>query len=524
MRCIECEEIELARVSDARPSQTLPIPNAALDGFPTGKEPHELTRRRLLQWGVAGFASVYAAKELVFDDVMNAMAAASDAPQQNALVLIYLAGGNDGLNVVMPNGASADLSVQEHWNAYQTARPFIGRTVGASGTKVGTTPLTGPGDASKMAFANCTVSGTANNGDLTGLGFDSLYGNGTGGLGSNLAVLPAVDAIKYNLSHFDNSDIWFEASYDLNTKTGWLGRWIDRNGNGTNPLQAISLDTALSKSIRTVTNPVCAINSLPMAGFTMNSSSNGNGGSNTGSLNATMGNLAGVAAGNAYLDRSRKTYGLTVSTQAALGALGAPPANATYPNTGTLSTRLRTAAHLLAANLGTRVITIHWGGFDTHTNQLTTQDKQFKEFSRALAAFQGDLKARGIDNRVSTLVFSEFGRRVKETPDSSAGANDAGTDHGAGGLMFAMGSNVRGGLASEWPGCRPQDLVPANNVAQGNLKVPTDFRSVYLSVIAEWLGDQDPVGLLGGGAITPLVRGDGQFVLDTNKLFNPTLV
>src|SRR3954462_7727253 len=124
MRCIECEEIELARVSDARPSETLPIPNAALDGFPTGRAPHELTRRRVLQWGVAGFASVYAAKELVFDDVMNAMAAAADAPQQNALVLIYLAGGNDGLNVVMPNGASADLSVQEHWNAYQTARPF----------------------------------------------------------------------------------------------------------------------------------------------------------------------------------------------------------------------------------------------------------------------------------------------------------------------------------------------------------------------------------------------------------------
>ena len=109
--------------------------------------------------------------------------------------------------------------------------------------------------------------------------------------------------------------------------------------------------------------------------------------------------------------------------------------------------------------------------------------------------------ARGIEQRVSTLVFSEFGRRVAEN-------GSAGTDHGAGGLMMAMGSGVRGGLASEWPGCRPQDLVPINNPAQGNLKVPTDYRSVYRAVIDEWLGD-DPDAVLGGGAIDPLVRGDG---------------
>ena len=83
--------------------------------------------------------------------------------------------------------------------------------------------------------------------------------------------MPAVDAKQYNLSHFDNSDIWFKASNDQNVKTGWLGRWIDRKGNGTNPLQAISIDTALSKAIRTQTNPVCAIPSLPFNGFVYSS-------------------------------------------------------------------------------------------------------------------------------------------------------------------------------------------------------------------------------------------------------------
>ena len=102
MRCIECEEIELARVRDERPGQTLPIPYAALDGFPAGRTPADLTRRRLLQWGVAGFASVYGAKELGFEQVWESVAAAADAPQDRAIVVLYLAGGNDGLNVITP--------------------------------------------------------------------------------------------------------------------------------------------------------------------------------------------------------------------------------------------------------------------------------------------------------------------------------------------------------------------------------------------------------------------------------------
>jgi uncharacterized protein (DUF1501 family) len=74
--------------------------------------------------------------------------------------------------------------------------------------------------------------------------------------------------------------------------------------------------------------------------------------------------------------------------------------------------------------------------------------------------------------------------------------------------MFAMGSAVRGGFASDWPGCEVNERVPTNE-NQGNLKVPTDYRSVYYSVLAEWLDEQNPQSLLGGPAIEPLVRGDG---------------
>ncbi len=311
--------------------------------------------------------------------------------------------------------------------------------------------------------------------------------------------MPAVDALRYSLSHFDNADIWFKASYELNVKTGWLGRWIDSNGSATNPLQAISIDTALSKSIRTAVNPVCAIPSITSLGFKVNSTS----------VNAQVQALAGVPAAphNAYLARARGTYGVAVETDQRSQAAGAFNPGAGYPN-GTLGNRLKLAAHLLAANLGTRVITIHWGGFDTHSGQLAGQDAQLMELSRALAGFRADLQTRGVEDRVCTLVFSEFGRRVAEN-------GSAGTDHGAGGLMMAMGSKVRGGLASEWPGCRPQDLVPANNAAQGNLKVPTDYRSVYRAVIEEWL-DGDPDEIINGGPIADLVRGDD---LTGRKLF-----
>src|SRR5262249_42575700 len=110
------------------------------------------------------------------------------------------------------------------------------------------------------------------------------------------------------------------------------------------------------------------------------------------------------------------------------------------------------------------------------------------------AAFRQDLITRGIEDRVCTLVFSEFVRRVAD--------NGSGTDHGAGGLMMAMGSGVRGGLASEWPGCETTERL------SGHLEGPTDFRSVYPEVIEEWLAD-DPQGVLGGSLPAVLKRGDG---------------
>jgi uncharacterized protein (DUF1501 family) len=492
VRCIECEEIELARVHDARPTQMLPVPYAALDGFPAGREPAALSRRRLLQFGVAGMASVYGPKALGWESIWESVAAEADAPTGKCLLLLYLAGGNDGLNTLVP-------AETNDYQAYLTARPAIYRGQGKStATLVGSKALP---HGEPLAFANVMVS-TGGDGDngVADLGLDTLYGDATVPLGSGkLAIMPAVDAANFSLSHFDNSDLWFNGNPGGVVSTGWLGRWIDRNGSDTNPLQAISIDTALSKSIRTARKPVCAISSLDSLGFSMNAGfASPSGAAAQVDVNTQMRALAGVpvGAGNTFLGRSRGTYGVAVEAWDTGKDIKANiPDNAVYPagNT-TLNNRLKLAARLFKADLGTKIITIHWGGFDTHSDQLKNQDPQLRDLSKALAAFQRDLAARGIEDKVCTLVFSEFGRRVAD--------NGSGTDHGAGGLMMAMGSGVRGGLASEWPGCETTERL------SGNLKVPTDFRSVYRAVIEEWLGD-DYAAVLGGGAIPLLKRGDG---------------
>jgi uncharacterized protein (DUF1501 family) len=482
-RCVECEEIELANVHDARPSQILPIPRMALAGFPEGRSPHALTRRRLLQFGAAGFASVYAPRLLGWESVWESAVAEAAGPPQRALVLLYLAGGHDGLNAIVPNSGG-------DYATYVNKRPAIHRGQGPSTAGlVGSQVVKGSGG--NLAFANPLVStpGGGDNGNATH-GFDVIYGDGSGGAGSDLALLPAVDYTPPNLSHFTSSDYWFAG--DLNIlSTGWLGRYLDVYGSPTNPLQGISIGTSLSKAMRPAAAPVCTIASLGSLGFQLK-------GGNAGGVdpNNVMVQLASASAsaGNAHLAHVRQSYELATSVYTETKKLGAPTYGTGYYPNSNLSSQLQLAAFLLGSGFGTRVITIHWGSFDTHGNQIAQQDKQLKDLSVSLSAFLADLKARGIDDRVSVLMFSEFGRRVAEN-------GSQGTDHGAGGLMMAAGTGVKGGFAAPFPGLSSLDQI-------GDLKVPTDFRDVYAETISQWLGG-DPAAVLPKGSFSPITRYDG---------------
>ena len=288
--------------------------------------PGDLTRRRLLQFGVAGIASVYGAEGARLGVGLGVGRGGGRASTRTASCCSTWPAATTG-------STRSSRTAPTTTAAYVDARAAIHRLQGAERGRPRRldAPRRRRGRPAGLRQRD-GLGRRRDNGDTHGL--DTLYGDGTGA--ADLAVMPAVDALRYSLSHFDNSDIWFKASYDLNVKTGWLGRWIDSNGSTTNPLQAISIDTALSKSIRTAGNPVCAIPSLSSLGFTMNCRAASAAPASTRRCSA----LAGAAGGGAQrLPRARARDVRRGGRDApALGRRGATyTPGAGYPNTGTLA-------------------------------------------------------------------------------------------------------------------------------------------------------------------------------------------
>lgn len=491
LKCADCAASESA-VTDLLPSASMPIPAEALTGWPDGRpEERGFSRRSLLKNGVAGLASIYAATRLDWGSVWEEVSAQAAEPMQRSLVCIFLNGGEDSLNHIVPIGP--------HYDAYKAARPTIWRDgqnganpvdVPSSAGRVGTKVM--PGTGGTLAFPNivCAGAGTGFTG-VDGQGLDVLYGDGSGGAGSDLAIFPGTSYDNATRSHFDGRDIWFRGTKQM-TQTGWLGRWLDLYGSQTNPLQAVSVDSSLSKQIRSNTAPVSALANLQGVNFSVPVD-------NT-SIDVTQNikSLAGVPTGqgNDALGRSRGMFGLTVDVSERLQALSSTAATAGYPNSD-LSRKLQLAAILLGSGLGTRIVTIDWGSFDTHGSEVQSQDPQLTTLARALTAFKADLAGRGIEQQVVTMVFSEFGRQVFE--------NDSqGTDHGEGGAVLVSGSAVKGGYAGEFPG------IP-DKTQRDSLSYKTDFRTIYSAIVGEWLGG-DPQAILpdaGKGIFGGIQRFDG---------------
>jgi uncharacterized protein (DUF1501 family) len=301
---------------------------------------------------------------------------------------------------------------------------------------------------------------------------------------NKLTVVPAIGYSSPNQSHFTSRHFYEVGELNEFGQVGWLGRWLDRNGRIDNPLQGLSLDTTLAPALAAAQMPVAAVSSPTNFALGVD----GVGTTVKASMNQTYGTLGRLATSDPQLAVARGAAAQVVGIQDQLSPMynqpiNDTPAGVTYPANSGFANRLRALARMLAIGLPIRCVAIDGnGGYDTHENQAATLTSNLTQFSQALSAFQSDLEGRGLADRVLVHVWSEFGRRPAE--------NGSGTDHGAAGASLLMGSTntIKTGMAGEFTGVATLDK-------QQNLRNSVDFRSVYKTILDDWLGG-DLTGVL----------------------------
>jgi len=308
---------------------------------------------------------------------------------KRALVVVHLAGGNDGLNTVAPVGDPL----------YRKLRPGL---------------------ALSTAQALGIDRGLALHPALDG--FKKLYDAG------QLSIVLGVGYPNPDFSHFRATEIW-QSGDPKGGSSGWLGRYLDETRDRRG-LRAV----ALSKEQPPLTLAASAVPALTLAdpaSFATPASAQAI--QKMYSAYASMPGGRGLvgAAGMEMLEATEKISRIR----------GDSPVR--YPN-GDLAADLRKTAALLGAGLGVEVVHLTFGGFDTHVNQANKHQQLLRQVGDAFAAFQQDLGRRGLSRRVATFVFSEFGRRPAEN-------FGGGTDHGSVGPVFAVGDGVKAGLVGEQP-------------------------------------------------------------------------
>jgi len=393
------------------------------------------TRRRFLKhMGAAGIVSIGATPpQFLTRAAWAAEANDHESPERRILVLVQLAGGNDGLNTVIPHGDPE----------YAKARPAIA--------------------IPRQAVLKIDDHLGLHN-QMTG--FKELYDEGA------LAIVQGVGYPNPDRSHFRSTDIWHSARPDAdNIENGWLGRALDLTADqhagkvpalayGTDRLPLALVSTKLTvPTVRSLADYQLRLGAGPESDKKLR--------------RRLIHDLADHASPpGTELDFLRKTTLTAVSTAERLKEVTAAykPA-AEYPANG-LARKLKTVAQLIAGDLGTRIFFVSLGGFDTHADQAGAHQGLLAELSSAVRAFYLDLKGHRLEDRVLLATYSEFGRRVTEN-------GSLGTDHGAASQMFVVTPTGKGGLYGKHPSLT--DLV------QGDLKFHTDFRSVYATILDRWL-------------------------------------
>jgi uncharacterized protein (DUF1501 family) len=409
-----------------------------------------MSRRSFLSRSAGLAMAVYGAGALGFDALDAGIAAAAEAPDQPVLVTVFLDGGADALSMLAPTGHSR----------YAELRPTLALGLGANGAEeLG--PAFGE-DPSLRWHASLSPLAT-------------LHAEG------KVSVLPAVGYADANQSHFTSRHYWEVGATDPFGRFGWMGRYLDQHGSADNPLQGLSLGWDLSPTLASQSVPVAAMSSP--AGYDFWAP--GVWGPVEPAMLDAIGTLGEPATSDGGLAQARAaaraTGRLREQVEPFQGGYTTPP-GPVYPGGSDFAERLRALAAMLGAGLPLRCVAMSGaGGYDTHSDQEASLPQNLSVTADSLLAFQRDLEARGLDGRVLTLVWSEFGRRPRE--------NGSGTDHGAAGTAFLIGSAVAGTMIGEFPGIGPSDLDEDDN-----LRATSDFRGLYRGLLEQWLSvDAAPI-------------------------------
>jgi uncharacterized protein (DUF1501 family) len=303
-----------------------------------------------------------------------------------------------------------------------------------------------------------------------------------------MAVINGVGYPDPNYSHFRSMDIWYTAEPDTIATDGWLGKTVrELDPKADNVLTAVNFGRGLPRALSLAGVPVASVAQLDSYGL--------------------LTSLASVDLRNSALEVFSCMYddgldddmvkkplkhasaddpmsqvlsymgqtGLDAKKGAEIlgSAIGKYASTVQYPNTP-IGQNLKGIAQVKLADLGTRVFYTAHGSFDTHSSQLGAHSLLWKDISEAVAAFFADLREHNEADDVIMLMWTEFGRRVKD--------NGAGTDHGAGTISFVLGDPVKGGMYGEYPSLKEDKLTI------GNLTYNNDFRQTYTTILENWMG------------------------------------
>jgi uncharacterized protein (DUF1501 family) len=355
------------------------------------------------------------------------------------LVVLQLSGGNDYLNTVIPYANPL-------YRDYHQATGIPQDQIIALDDQIGLNPSMGP--------------------------IKEMYDQG------KVAIMHGVGYPNSVRSHFRSMDIWHTCEPDILGTQGWLALAArDLDPNKENIVTTVSFGPSLFRALVAPGVPVACVDELETYGL--------------------LTDIEPQAQRAKILDRFVQMYAPAIGADTVMDYLGqtgldamdgadilktAPAmysSNVEYADT-TIAQKLRGIAQIHLSNVGTRIFYCDHAGFDTHSNQMLIHPILWNDVSVAIENFFADLREHDAADNVVMLLFSEFGRRVKD--------NGSGTDHGSAGPAFAIGDPVKGGIYGEYPSLEAEDLQ------QGDLVPNLDFRGLYSTILEDWLGlDGKPI-------------------------------